>query len=61
MILLGLQEVSTMRDGMELSREFDEYLDNLTKVIGHLDRHEPLRKYCTHVIRISPTSQAATS
>ena len=36
-----------MGDGMRLSREFDEYLDGLTKAIGHLDRHEPLRKYCT--------------
>ena len=26
---------------------FDQYVDALTEVIGHMDRAEPLRDYCT--------------
>jgi len=35
-----------MSDNVRRSERFDAYLDLLTEVIGHLDRHEPLRKYC---------------
>lgn len=35
-----------MSDNVRRSERFDAYLDELAEVIGHLDRHEPLRKYC---------------
>jgi len=35
-----------MSDNVRRSERFDAYLDQLADVIGHLDRHEPLRKYC---------------
>ncbi len=39
-----------MSEEIGRSKRLDEFLDRLVPVIGHADRHEPLRKYCTGLL-----------
>lgn len=39
-----------MSDGIKRSERFDEFVQRLVEVIGHADRQQPLRKYCTGLI-----------
>src|SRR3990170_990148 len=32
---------------MSMMKRFDAYLSRLCKVLGHADREEPMREYCT--------------
>ena len=39
-----------MSNEIRRSERFSGYLERLAAVIGHADRHEPLRKYCTGLV-----------
>ncbi len=39
-----------MSENVQRSKRLDKFLDRLVQVIGHADRHGPLRKYCTGLL-----------
>jgi len=47
-----------MSEATERSERFDRYLGRLTGVIGHADRHEPLKKYCVGLLLPSETNKS---
>jgi len=47
-----------MSEATERSERFDGYLGRLTGVIGHADRHEPLKKYCVGLLLPSETNKS---